>query len=487
MSSSLPTRPQGIFLPGLAKQNPGLGRQLKDRFGYSAHRTGDDFVIPFTDPAIRRGISDVLKIGPVIDLKKKTNSEVAKDLCSRVPSDFDEYKHELPKKISVASGYGIFDLIDKITLELTITPKAEIEKYVCDFVIPSLQKEFEFDYVTSISVDPGYFQSLVSFSKIVYLIEEFWLKDAEKKLFQDKALGSILPNPLSLLEYMNAFLLFSPFAVALPFDRPGCVWYFWKDGLIAFPHAVTHSILEEFKNNHNPLSETSTTVIFGGITFTKDNIWNYLRLLTFCLNNIIKYACDLKNFKNAAGDFDSYRCIQTISGLNLLFSDLLSLNTTSDTFLRAHFSFTAIEKITNLRKEIGGSRDGEGVIAQKLLSLHQGRWVRRELTKVLGSRWPTLTAEFARMTKAFADIHRDTKRQMDKGGMEEKNRLQVIRSQRNVIIHGTFLSKDQFKNAYVLSRGAFPSQIPTISLLLCLAMMANPRDFFTFSPSVKGL
>lgn len=487
MSTTTHSRPRGVFLPGLAKQNPSLQRELKARFGYSAVRLGDDFVVPFSDPAFGRGINDVLTVGPSINLHKVPLLSVAKELISRIPTDYDAYKPDLPSRVGVASGFGLFDIVDEISLQLTIKPKHHLEQYLSDVVLPRLQSEFNFNYVTSVSISSSYLQAIISFAKIVYLLDEFGLKNTEKKLFQDKSLNSILPHPLSILEYMQAFILLSPFAVALPFDRPGCVWYFWKDGLISFPHAATHSILEEFKNHYNPLSQTGNTILLEGLSLSKDNILHYINMIALLLNNTIKYFFDIKNYKNSAGDFDSYRFIQSISGLNLLFSDLLSLNTTSDTFLRAHFSFTALEKIANMKKEMGGLVESESTVAQKLLSLRQGRWIRKELAKAIGPLSLELAKDFSKMTKSFSNLHKEIARQMDAGRFEEKYRLQTIRSQRNVLIHGAFLSKDQFKNAYVHSRGIFPAQIPNISLLTTLGMMANPSSFLKFSASVKGL
>jgi hypothetical protein len=206
-------------------------------------------------------------------------------------------------------------------------------------------------------------------------------------------------------------------------------------------------------------------------------------MLVAVVNNVVRFVNDPRTFADIHGHVNFAVQVQAMCSLSLLFSDLQHMNASSRAYNRTKVSFSIIDKLANLRKELGGDTNTESAVAMRLASLSQSKWVRKILGQTITPSWPKIGDQLRIASRCFLHTHRHLHKEMGITASAESERLHRLQAYRN-LSHGTFLRRQQFEKVFLTGTSAVPASLPTMSVILMIAFLCDPRGFLAFRPYV---
>lgn len=478
--------PRAIF-PGLARQGLRLNPYLQNQFGIVGEIEGSDLVLDDTslDRMLRR---DALSLHPQLRLEEGAEELIAAQMEQQIPSDFDEFRLDPPSKIPVASGYGRLTAIDRARSILAVAGRSDVSKVLAEEILPLMRKDFGARFVTGVSLDAANQQSLIALSKIMLLATSYDLGDTRKRLDR-QVLAGILPFSLAIQSFLDAMTRFSPILLTLPISKLGMTWHFQGSGMHQLLSAPANGIISEFMATISPLSRSSHQFVFHGIHgMSEQNIYRFLKYCVVGINRLMRFMHDPRSFLRPDGRVDLMRKVQAYSAVHLLFADVAAINFSTTAHNRISYAMSALDKIANLRVELGHIPNYDEVTAMvDLASLSQAAELKRMLGRCLcAQNYEDLAAILSTVIDCcYQEIHNHLQQQIGTDDAPESERLARVRAQRN-LRHGTFLRNQQFETIFMNSDGTVPDTFGSLPLLLLLGFVSDPSAFLTFRPSVSS-
>lgn len=461
---------------------PGLGDLLRDWFGYQAHVENSYWVIPDTDHALRQGPKSILTMGPAIPLTSKTFHEVSLRLADVIHPEFEEGHTAalkgLPKEVKTQGGLGLHSEISKCLIDVSISNKTKLPKILSEALLPLMHEKLNAKFVVPVSINASKQQSYFSFAKASFIAQhqgEKGLEEFQKR--RDSLSGIEMSGGLEILTFVDAMTRLSPMVFTLPVHSHGCSWHFYADGVYMLPRESNVSLLQEFVLDLSPRIESAPTFgLLGMSNMGEANIWRLLNTIVDGVNRLFTMLNDHRQFVDDEMRYDPASQLKSYASIYVLFSDLLSLNSTINPHNRVCFTFSFLDKLANLKTRFSGTGRSEVDNFKVLASLQFGKEVRNILRQALQAYPDEFVQSFLpTVGQCYGQIHRDIGRDLRNRRADQNVRLERLRDLRNMH-HGAFLQKGSFERIYSESKGVVPREIVTLPYLLTLALLLRPRE-----------
>jgi hypothetical protein len=477
-----------LIFPGVGKLEQGLNIFLQQEFGITGSRAGDDFRVKDADVCKGFGPTNFLQIHAQIELAKGKESAIATSLCGLIDDETRHYLASipLPKQIVTAKGYGVLSKIARNATLVAIAGDEQIKSQLASEMIPLMRDELKARYVTGVTINTRPLQAHISLTKMTLLAGLYEIAQAQQLVIENRALAGALPSALDPLSYLDAVTRFSPIAMTLPLRRGNSAWHFQSEKMWVFSHEAVSGVLSQFMVSLNPLAMNSSILGLNGLAgMSEKNVWRLLKINVQSLNRLLSYLIDPRHFADASNRVDFLRQAQAHSAVHLLFADISAMNYATAAHHRISFAFSALDKLANLRVQLGGAPGSEAQAFKALCTLSQ----RDELARLYRSRCGALGYEelgnalCATALRCFDDLHTHLGAQVQSAATSEAARLDRLWSQRNVR-HGAFLQRGQFEKLFLESHGKVPDTIGSLPFLLALGLSFDPGEFLKFRPTV---
>ena len=476
-----------VVFPGLGRSQGGWNAYLSGFHGLVGRPSGDDLILRVADVERAFGGRRFLRLHGQIPLVPEHDAETAASLHGLISEEMKQLQMKPPKSITVQPGYGILSDVSGATDLLAVQADRDVVANLRDKIIPIMRDKIGARYVTGVTIDAEEFQKFVSFAKIALLAGTYSdVLEAERHTREGEALAGAVPHALEPLSYLDALTKFSPLALTLPVRRLNCAWHFQSEKMWVFGHAPANGVLAEFGLSINPMAAESTVLGLSGLSnMNESNVWRYLRLVTESLNQLLAYLINPLNFADAGGRVDFLRQVQAMSAVRLIFADLAAMNFSTSAHQRVSFAMSALDKLANLRVQLGGAGGAEGEAFRALCSEAQ----RDELIRVYRARfgafgYDELAASFSSaILRSYNHLHAYLGEQDPTKTKSEKVRLDRLWMQRNVR-HGMFLQRQQFEKLFLESHGRIPRTLGSLPFLLQLSLLFNSKEFLSFRPAI---
>lgn len=466
---------------------PGIiEKLLNDLFGYKAVIKGGDLVVPANDPALRAGPPDVLEMKAQIDLRETSLEEVGRQLAATVPNEFAPYTEEadaaLPSKVRIAGGVGLLSELTLVLTKIAIADPQALPGILSDELIPLLIDKFSVTHVTPVVINGNQQQSFFTWAKIAALGERFGAKEVERRIQGQQALaGFEMSAGFELLYGTEALTRMIPMAYTLPVQRWGCIWHFQKQHALIFPETGVRSVFGTFPHPITPRSDR-VSMFAQPPVLNGDDIWRLLRQSVIGINSLMRYLNDPRTFADDNGNVDWMEQLRAFGAVHMLLADLASTNYTMQSYDKATAAFGFLDKLANMKAHMGCPEKGEPRIFDALLSLAQGKELKRLFKQHIATIHPSLGLELIDTTgRVYAGLHRALARQAELGERRELSRLERLRALRN-LTHGPFLRGGRFDKLFLGGGGVVPAEIGTVPWLLMIGLLADPETFLGFKP-----
>ncbi len=479
-----------IVFPGIAKTSDGVNQYLSSQFRISGTRVGQDIIVSARSAEIGFGPRSFLSIGRQIPLREGREAEIATELFSHIAPEIRQQSIPRPPggRLQIPGDFGLLTDIADATVKLALEPYSGPSKVLPEAIIPIMRDRLQAKFVTTIAVDAGLLESYISFAKIGLLAHQFSVPDTQRLLRSHQPMRSVLPSAFDCIAYVDALTRFTPLALTLPIHKGNCAWHFQGEAMWQFHHEVVNGFTQEFMMSLDPLADRSNILGLSGLgKMDEANIWRFVRFVVMGLNRLLSFIVDPRNFVGGStNEVDFLRQVQAHSAIHLLFADLAAVNFSMAAHARISFAMSALDKLANLRVQLGGIGGNEGTAFQGLCSVAQ----RDELCRLITSACQTLGyADLSNaipdtVRKCFDAVHSFLDQQAGIGQGSETRRLARLWSQRNVR-HGAFLQRGQFEQLFMETHGTVPSTLSSIPFLLTLGLLSDPRRFLQFRPTLQ--
>lgn len=442
---------------------------------------GDKVKIYGNSISLKRHIYQPLKIHSEVKISSDNYSEVAKVLLESISptalSAINENTEDLLQKPpKIFDKLGIHSKYKKAIAEFYMNPKSR-EQILSKEILPLLTEYANIKFVTPVSVDITYQQSIFSLLKMHTLIGVHGKEKLKELVFEKEVFSGIeMRGAIPVLTFVDAYLHNSQISTTLPINTLGTSWHFYADGPLLMSHELSSSFLSNFQSELKPLIGERKFLPLEAKN--QDYIWRMLRFAVGGVNEILGYANDFFNFLLPNGEVDSLKQIQFFGALHLIFADINAMNLTTDEYIRTSLSFNFIYKLANLcrsRSEIKGS---DNDFVEALLSTKFKDEIINLLDNRISSTPDVHAALKAIVTAIYDDFHSELAK-IFPNTQVERERLWKFRSFRNYYSHGTFLNTDRFEEIFPHSPGAIPYEILYFPAILLIALSCNAEVFFS--------
>lgn len=479
-----------LVFPGLAAVAGGLNTYLQRLFNIVGRPVGSDLVVAAADAAKAVVPRDLMKLYPQIELVAGKEQEIAAKMHALISDEVKKYQLPPPAAESIpgSKGYGLFSDMYVATTTVAVQHDAHVAKDLAEIVIPLMREKFQARYVTGVTVDAGVLQANISLAKISLLAARHNPTEVERLVKEEQAMSSVLPSAFDPLGYLDALTRFSPGALTMPIRRLNCAWHFQTATMWGFPHVAVNGLMAETMMLMAPLAENVHMFGLHGLdNMSEQNVWRFLKIVVEGLDRMLAWLIDPRNFADpATGHVELLRQVQAHSAMHFLFADIAAMNYSTTAHHRISFACSALDKLANLRVQLGGSPRPESDAFKAMCSFSQ----RDELVRLYTMRcrplgYDDLVQSLAKAAaKCYDGIHTHLRQQSTAATASEATRLSRLWSQRN-IRHGTFLDRQQFEMLFLESRGSVPATLASLPFLLVLGLLFDPDAFLKFRPVVQ--
>ena len=478
-----------IRIAGVPAVSGTVDKLLREWFGYSPEIRDGEWYIPGSDPALRSGPPDVLNHGPRLVLDPSNFASVAEKLAASVPSDFDEHVESamrtIPWGVKLPGEFGLLSEIHLVTTKIAVSTKGKLARCLADELLPLFHDKLKLRYVVPVSLNSSVQQGYFSFAKLAALAEQDPNRDFKRVVEDLKPMAGLeMPAGYDVLLFVDALTRLVPVLFTWPVRRHGCTWHFYGDGFATLPHLATHGLFQDFIAGINPRTADARLHNLHELgNFREDNIWRLIRQAVIGVNRLMAFLNDHRTFRHETGAVDFTRQLKCYGAVRMAFADLLALNFSMEPHSQITFAYGFLDKLANLKKDIGGFASGEGTIATNFASLKQGKELKRLYRIKVGQIHPDLARVFLPVIgRCYWGLHRHLGREVGISGKSESKRLTRFRAYRN-LNHGLFLDSSSFDEMFLDAQGTVPPQLGALPYLLALGFVSDPHGFLKFDPT----
>jgi len=479
-----------LIYRGLGVPGSNICKFLDERFGIRASLVPPNIVISEKDAAKAFPIRGIVKQHEQLELTLGKELEIARQMASRISVAQPNLGHV---EIKFLREFGLLGDFAKARDMLAAVDPADVPNQLATQIIPLL-REVGATHVTTLTTDMVRAQGLLSLTRIFCLAEKFGFAkaqtiiDAGHKDREAEPLGGILPATTDLLTFVDALMRFPPALLSLSVRRLDCSWHFQNKGMWILPRPLCNGFLGEFTAGLAPLAPSD--LVFGLLGLTnmgEANVWRYLNLVTRGVDRLFGWLGDPRNFQNPDDSVDLLRQLQAFSAVHLLFSDLAAMQFPTSAHNRISFAMSALDKLANLRIELGGALGPDKVAFGRLCSADQGRQLREIINAVCKSQnYDDLASQLSHsVTRIYSELHEQIRKEGAVYEASEQARVDRLWSQRNVR-HGSFLRGQQFETLFLEKAGKAPRTLPSIPFVLTLGLLCNPSQFLRYDPTIAS-
>jgi hypothetical protein len=212
--------------------------------------------------------------------------------------------------------------------------------------------------------------------------------------------------------------------------------------------------------------------------------WGMIKTAVKGVNQLMKFLNDWRNFVDDDGSVNFLRQLKAYGAIHMLFADLQAINLTLDDHIRISLAFSLIDKLANLRLNLGNVRGRESTIAMHMAAESQGRELEAIFNRMIGTtRSPLCQSLVPLIRQCYSALHDHLREECPPGQNDEDKRLNRLRSSRN-LSHGTFLNNEAFESLFLQSRGTVPKELLAVAFFLTWGLILDPRGFLSFDPQV---
>ena len=432
-----------LVFPRLGQAAAGLNPYLKRLFGITGQPIGPDLVVSAADAARIVPTPDLMKLSPQNELVAGKDHQIAAKMYALISDEVKKYQPPVPTPGSIpgSGGYGPLSELGNATTMIAVQDEAYVAKDLAEIVIPLMRDKFRARYVTGVTVDADILQAHLAFAKISLLAARY--DQAQVKiLVKERSMGAVLPSAFDPLGYIDALTRFSPVALTMPIHRGNCAWHFQAEAMWNFDRVAVNGVMGELMMLMAPLADDVHMLGLHGLDdMSEQNVWRFLKIVVEGMDRMLRWLIDPRNFVDAAtGGVQFLRQVQAHSAMHLLFADIAAMNYSTTAHHRISFACSALDKIANLRVELGGSPSLESDAFKATCSFSQ----REDLVRLYKMRCNSLgyddlaRALTSAVTKCYDGIHIHLGQQSASATTSEATRLSRLWSQRNMR-HGAFL------------------------------------------------
>lgn len=478
---------ESLFLPTLGKYEDKINSYLQLRFNISGKRAGDDFLL--TNKVLTGLFKNVkpLKLHHEIILSK-TPRPARSYMYPMLDIELKMFEAHFNLKLppEKKNNLGILSEITAALNNVAIASDEEVIQKLEDTLLPVFNEKLGATHLSSVTINARTMQALIALPKIALLLSRFDFPKAKELTETDRPFDGVLPSGFDPLFYLEALTRISPFAFTLPAHRHNCSWHFYKNDPWHMGNDACNSLFAQFMTSSHPLADKSNLTTPSDILNIKgDVIWKFLRFLVSGINRLMVYVSDCRNFADQDGRVDLLKQLQAHSAIKLIFADLGSMNYSTESHQKISFSMSVIDKLANIRCQLGKNIGRDADAFKGLLSHSQKESLRHSVNVHCRTFGYTDLARYLEnfINEVYAGIL-DKSSFPDWAILPESQKLDYIYSQRN-LRHGSFLSGGQFEKLFLSSKGTAPATIGALSFALVLGLISDPSGFLKFTPKVE--
>lgn len=478
-----------LRIKDLASKTSALDRYLSERFGYAITRDGNDWIISEKDRALRRGPRPVLTLRQLIELKRENCATIAATLSSFVPTDFEKYERARPKEPTrISDGVGVITDLDACMHEVFLVDRDELPGVIERGLLPLMIEKFGMTHATACTIDAPRQQAHVSLAALSTLISAVGLDETKVLREQRGVLDSIMLSNIDPLLFTQAFMVFNPLVIALPVNRLGCIWYFFRPKPFVLRRTIARGVIDHVVLDTAPRVDGASIFGLRGLeAIDADDIWRFLRFVIDGINRLMIWANDLRSFQRATGEVDFKKQVRVYCAIRLLFADLLNIVCSMSAHTRIGASFSVLDKLANLKVGVSAADVSEADLMMRLASVDQGKVLRESISGVAFRYSNTLADALGRtVTECFHRVHDDLAREIGLPNPLEIDRLRLLRAHRN-LHHGPFFrDATDFDRLFMRAEGHVPEDLATLAYVLMLGLVTSPAEFIGYQATAMS-
>ncbi len=479
-----------LIYPGVGVRGSSICDYLHQHFSLQASIVGANIVVAESDAARAFPFTGILAQHGQLELTPGNEIDIAQQMAAQIKVRQPDLGNI---EIKVVRDFGVLGDVAAARDRLAAAAPEDVVRELATNVIPLLRK-IGATHVTTITVDMVRAQGMLSLTRIFCLSQKFGFAKAAEIIgagHKDRdiePLGGVLPSPVDLLSFIDALMRFPPVVLSLSMRRLDCSWQFQNRGMWAFPRPLCNGFLGEFSADLDPLAPRDLVSGLPGLrNMDEQNVWRYLNLITRGIDGLFGWLGDPRNFQNADGTVDLMRQLQGFSAIHLLFADLAAMQFSTDAHNRISFAMSALDKLANLRIELGNATGPDKVAFGRLCCADQARHLVDIITRFCRDRnYDELSAQLSTsVSRVYRELHEQISKQGAAYKASEQARVDRLWSQRN-IRHGTFLRGQQFESLFLEASGKAARTLPSIPFVLALGLICDPGPFVTYDPQIKS-
>ncbi len=468
---------------GLAKSSGGRsGGILSSITGYQVVRDGDDWVVPDDDPQLKKGPPPVLAAADKpTTLSKAKYDDIAATFVNHnlnLNKEFEEFRKSHPITPNpVPLEYGVLSDFWRIRDAFFFSDTKRLHAVIRDDVLPFMHSTLRAKSVWPVHVDARYQQSVLSLAKISHLVSLHGIQESQRLIFEQRAMGSILPSPLDVLTYPNGLLTFSPCSAAIPVSRLGADLYFLRDGLWKPPTVALQGLYGKAILGNRPIADSRRHL---PLVVRSADVPRYFKLAIESVNLMMRFLNDPLSFRTDNDEVDNESVLMTHASVGFLFADLISLSHTESEYIRQRLAFSFLDKMANLKARWSASGKGDDVaIFKRLLSLEFGELV----AHICGTGAANVHRDLAKTIRdaaltVYRSVHEHVLKSLGKQADEDEI-IEHLRTLRNCT-HGAFLKGDKFQKSFFASDATIPPDVSNLPLFLTWAFTLNAKQVLEY-------
>lgn len=300
----------------------------RELMGYSIQRDGNDGIIPESDPKLNEELPDVLVADPEPTLLAAENFEKIADWFVReYLSDLIEWRRAEvngPPPRDAANG-DTRSKLDSLLDAFAFAPRDKLHGSLTTSILPFMQSTMGANLVWPVRESVSSAQEWLSLNKMLLVAEQFGADKVQEMVLERRVLWHILPDPFNSVAYLDAILMFAPYAISLPFDRVPSQLHFLRNSLWDFPVSAFEGIYQMFCPALKPLTEMEVLDPLNPRVLTGELPRNWFAAAVTAINQLLRHLRESRNFVDASGALNYLRVVQAHAAVHLLFTDLMQI------------------------------------------------------------------------------------------------------------------------------------------------------------------
>lgn len=368
-------------------------------------------------------------------------------------------------------------------INLCATATAGVKQVFKETVIPLMTEIFGLKFAVSVRLNVYYLWAINQLAKVHFAMTEMGEESGGKFLEQNYDHGGVdMASGSFFIHMLTSMMKIHDIQIAHPLMRGACAWYFFKEGDSRRPlESMGESYMMiadlDLPRLHRQLVQTRLYGTLYAANMRHDFAKQCIFSSIFCINKLLNYFCDLRNFTTEEQIFDSGKFLKTMSSVRQMQADFGGIASSGNSNTQLILTLTFLDKLTNLVIGISEKKS----VAEEIVF---GNWVREDRPKIvqalLEKRLTRLHQGFGgALIRSMHQCYDDLRRNLNTGRGQRSDSSTIesrFRELRN-INHGTFLRRNTFENLYFEHGTLFPPETLMLPYYLFFGFMVSPKEF----------